>query len=778
MSFFLRQVNNVLNQLDDRVGTVAEEARILGSRESDDETVNDSGDDIEIDDNPDTEESNPFDDEIDFGDELSDEDEANEELNSNAASNEIQQNVGYEDIDVATTIINSDEDPFAEIPLAELQPDINQLAVEASSSSSISPAARNENDVDSVALCEKDGQSQMTEGYSDDSYEKIDNLLSTKDKRLQLHTMTNPIATTEPILKPPPSFTVSNQKLNDQQKEVILELKAALSTANSEISKMRKVNTSLERKLELSQAEVIKLQKQYNSLEKNLDVAEREIQAHLDELEQAGKTMEQERNDFKLEREELLEDHEEEMQKCKEVYEQRLLAKKENYENKIIALQERLTHEAQTRNDEQDEISVELESALSREKETLQKLIDLHGEKSNLESTVTKMELQQDALQKQVLMLSESSQTAVKAQLDAESKLDIISESHKRQIQQRQLRESELERMVADLGTALTVAQQDAANAIAMSTSKKNESQNAHDGSSLTSLQQKYDIMHEELESTKLQLSITTSQLTAIQKELEEVTKEQVKESAFVQNQIHDYEDKLQKLNEVNQKLELTVRDLGTTSKSGGMADTGLTQLTTQDSNSSDARIRALTHDLEQSRRKITSLSDQLIRQQGLSEQVKSEVIALKGRLQAATARADVAERQLADGGSLGDNISELESGRYSRQSTTTRRLKGGKNRFNQLPTRSMRKAIGLRQTALPGWQQQVGKTLDSIDAWMIETGGILRHEPLMRFAFGMYLCAIHIWCFVLVTFHTVEAERHDLSHIRGPLLKVAIKEH
>ena len=46
----------------------------------------------------------------------------------------------------------------------------------------------------------------------------------------------------------------------------------------------------------------------------------------------------------------------------------------------------------------------------------------------------------------------------------------------------------------------------------------------------------------------------------------------------------------------------------------------------------------------------------------------------------------------------------------------------------------------------------------------MLETGLILKQEPMARLGLLAYALLLHFWCFALVCFHTVESEHGDLD--------------
>ena len=166
---------------------------------------------------------------------------------------------------------------------------------------------------------------------------------------------------------------------------------------------------------------------------------------------------------------------------------------------------------------------------------------------------------------------------------------------------------------------------------------------------------------------------------------------------------------------------------------------------------------------LRKSQAQVKDLSDQLLRQQSTLDSSRADVLALKGRLQAALQRVDTAEQEAqrnqaavldVEHGSNGSSASSWATmGRGAR-----RRKRGG---------RTMRSALGIRASASPLTVQLV-QTIDAVDLWLLETSLILKQEPLARLGLLVYSVILHLWCFGLVVFHTVQAEHGDLDALRA----------
>jgi hypothetical protein len=518
----------------------------------------------------------------------------------------------------------------------------------------------------------------------------------------------------------------------------------------------RSNNTSSKRML----AELQRTQKLTVTLQAQLDAANVEIEAQHKELQNAAKTLQVDRERADEEREDLLDEHEDEITRLKQSYDQQLEIQKKTCDAELLQVTARLQHEQDLRVREGGDWTKELEEALQRERDGLQRLNSIQMEKSMFDAKVSKLETQHDALQKRVVFLNESAEAAAVAARQAEEKLDEAVSSHKRQLAQRQAREAELERTVAELGSVLTRARQAPGHNNAPSSSS-----DAPKGE--YSRDERFILVKEELETVQTQLVLERQRTQALQDEIEEIAKERTSELRFSKEQNRAYDQQIEELRAQVAHLESQIR----TSNQGTNQNFNL-------EDSDDAFVASLQRELSNAKQNIASVSDQLVHQQFLSEQAKSEVLALRGRLQSATMRADEAERSLTrvDTDLDGDSrLYEIEAGGYYAGSKARRRIKrdaGFRNttygsRYRILSTRSVSAALGLRGT---GNQQihQIAMTLDALDSWMLETTDILRHEPLVRIGLVTYFLVVHMWCFGLVFFHTMASEHGDLGALKG----------
>jgi hypothetical protein len=446
------------------------------------------------------------------------------------------------------------------------------------------------------------------------------------------------------------------------------------------------------------------LQQQNALFQKELNAARTELQAQQKELLQAADRMQHDRTHQKEELDLLEEEHEEELTHLTSDFQQQLTQQKQDYEKQLQDLRELLQTEAQKRQEEGGDWTKELQDTLVRERNGLKELNVIKEEKLSLQNQIVHLQTQLSACQKQVTSLQATANTATERELKAEEKLDIALSQHKRQVQQRQERETLLEQRIAEMGAALAAQ---------------------HPKAPPT----QPELPQVLLLADESKLALVTQQCEALQHELAELSRERAAEAVAFQERQHEHETGIQTLNAHIQRLEVSL--LRETTKKNAMT-TPLEDPQT---------IQTLTDELHQVKRQVSAASEQLMRQKTLVDATKTEIVTLKGRLESATLRAETAENALV--------------------STPRRRVRGRPS----LPSRTLRNTLGM-QVAHGSVGTQIAMTIDALDTWMLETGTILRHEPLARLGFAAYLGLMHLWCFALVFFHAVQSEHGDLGNL------------
>ena len=522
-----------------------------------------------------------------------------------------------------------------------------------------------------------------------------------------------------------------------------------VSAPRSQTSTVSASKANQRRSDERLQKENQKLLKENSTLKAQLEAAQAEVIAQQKELEQAADRLDEDRQLADEEREDLMDEHEEALKSLKESYEARLELQKDEYESRLNDTNQKLVTETKMRVQEGGDMTEELENALQREREALHQVDKLETEKDRLERAQMQMKEEAESLENQIKSLTESSQAAVERERQAEERLDAANEVHKRALANRKARESELERTVAELGAAL------ASKGSSKSQSIREEKSSISSREDATVPKSAYEMVLEELESTKGQLTLSNQRCDALQTELTILSNERTEQARISQAKQHEHDQKVVELTTKISRLENSARTF------------------TQDTRAIESETtRQLTRDLDKARRQIASLSDQLLRQQGMTESSKSEVLALRGRLSSATAKLEAAEA----GG--GGRLVELESGGvgYNPNShASQRRVKMGRG----VPRggRTIRSALGLQRTDNSALDQ-VAQTVDALDLWMMETGNIMKHEPLARLGLLLYLVIVHLWCFGLVFFHGLESERADLGTLTSRRAVLGVAHH
>eukprot|EP00934_Nitzschia_sp_Nitz4_P007798 Nitzschia sp. Nitz4//scaffold9_size221794//219273//221945//NITZ4_001390-RA/size221794-processed-gene-0.356-mRNA-1//-1//CDS//3329561133//7788//frame0 len=501
------------------------------------------------------------------------------------------------------------------------------------------------------------------------------------------------------------------------------------------------VNAS-QSQLQTKQTQIQALQKQMQAMESKLEVANAEIHAQSEELRRAGERMEKDRVRAQEERQDLMDDQEDEIDQIQANHQAELDQLRNQYESQMAELTQQLEKEETLRRVEGGDLSQELQDALQRERDALKQLNQVKLESSNLQSTITKLQNQQSNLQTKLDTALASVQTATEREREADDKLDAALSLHARQLSQRQAREAELEQTILELGSALTVARQKTVPAAPKASSNDEQE---------LALSDKYTAVVDELETLKVQYQMETQRREALQEELNDISKERTEELSTAQAKQRQYDRRVA-------DLESTVARLHQQQK----------EQVQEKASEEDRRSAAeLGQELRNTQQEVERLSSQLLRQQQLAENSKSEVLALKGRLQAATTRAEQAEQSLYSSQTSSvpstptNRLYQMEAGNATIPSSARRRIKGGAARGK---TRSIRVALQLHPGQTNPFMEQVAITLDALDSFMVETGAFMRHEPLARLAFLLYLMTLHLWSFALVVFHTTEQPHGDFG--------------
>ena len=325
---------------------------------------------------------------------------------------------------------------------------------------------------------------------------------------------------------------------------------------------------------------------------------------------------------------------------------------------------------------------------------------------------ISTLQEQQDRVQSRLDSISHTADNAMMREREAEEKLDLALTMHARQIAQRQAREAELERTIADLSSSL-----------ATSSSLSNEGDSAAGAGNMSALKAQVYSLEEEVETYKTRLESEQQRVAIMQQELRDMSKERTLEVTAHRSKQHQFDRQVAELSLQISKLQSSLREaqrgaVASLEKSSGGVDPA-------------TNVMELTHEL--------------VRNQEKMGQMGSELSTLRNRLQVATARAEKAETDLAKLGSI-DVESGPESGNYQGIGAGMRRRKKEDT--------SIRAAINLQNSRNENIER-VGKVIDGLDRFSVDTGKYLRHNPLARGGFILYLVVLHLWTFVVLFFHT-----------------------
>jgi hypothetical protein len=573
----------------------------------------------------------------------------------------------------------------------------------------------------------------------------------------------------------PTTSTAQKQQASSSQPRNTHALPTSISNPQSEIQRLQQTIAQLkarhgkelvEQSNRLQQKHAQQLAKQttlqqqiIQDLQHQLKQTQDELQAQQDELLQAAQDIQDERDSLKEERLEFLQDQHDDRQEWQTQHEETLRKQTMQYLQQIQDLQATIQQLQVDAQESKNTANQTLQATLAREQALLKKLEQVEALQNtgtrDLENSQNSIQQLQERVAEQ-LRLRQQSEERERA---LESKLDQILEQHQHQASQRQARETELEQTIHQLGAALT-RQQQQQQQTAESTSGGEET------SESSNWKDKYERVKEEMDTMQTQFQLSEQRSKALEKELLDVHQERSMELTQTQERQQQQDAVVTELTARLNRTEVALREhKASTSTAATSAGGGGAQTT-------DGTLQRVMREAEHAKQQVSSLSDQLIRQQGLYESTRSEVLALKGRLQAATARADAAELQL---------VSELEHGNEGPYGPTPsklrRRVKGGNRYGRGYVGRTMRAALGWRIAHPGSWQEQVARTVDAFDSWLLDTGDVLKSEPLARVAFVGYLTLLHIWCLALVSFHAIQSEHADLGslkHRSASLAKVA----
>ena len=483
-------------------------------------------------------------------------------------------------------------------------------------------------------------------------------------------------ATTSTSVKPPPS----------KQKAPPLQPKAPETP-------VFKQDPRLHQQLREAQKESRTLRRHVVSLNSQLETAEAEVQAQREELERAAERMEKDRMRSKQERDAERARNAAEIDVLKKNHERAQSEAKRQADALLDETRKQLKEQEHKRMQEGGNWNKELEDVIAREQETLQKLVMLEDEKGTLLSQISTLQAQQEALGSRLESLTQTADSAMAREREADVRLDETLTLHARQIGQRNAREAELEKTVAELGAALVAAR-----------GKSSVDQKPGDSTSQNSPGR--ESLETEIEVVRTQLAHERQRTEALQQQFQEMTKERTDEAAVVTSRQLQFD---RKVAEMSQEISHLKRQA---------------QQAKESRNSFHSNMPSSSDDANQ----IKSLSEEVLRQRETAIGYNSEISALKSRLKVALARAEQAEAAATENVShASDPSRDIERG-----GSGVARRRGARTKKSPL----MKEVFQLDSFQSPG-SQRLGKSLDVLDDFLAKSGTVLRYNPLARFFFS-----------------------------------------
>mmetsp|Transcript_19606 Transcript_19606/g.32118 ORF Transcript_19606/g.32118 Transcript_19606/m.32118 type:complete len:759 (+) Transcript_19606:173-2449(+) len=512
-----------------------------------------------------------------------------------------------------------------------------------------------------------------------------------------------------------------------------------------------------------SMKELRKLRRHVLQLNADLESSEREIEAQRQELDRAASRMERDRSRHKQEKESHDASHKAEIAALTAAHERALQQLKDSNETAMQDMEARVARAEQQRAKEGGERDAELADALERERDAIATASRLQEEKTTINERIATLTTEISRLETRLEHATSQMELASERERNAEEQLDKALTLHAKQLGVRQKRESELEQTVADLGAALVVAKnkvEAGMKAGVINAAEKIISSEDED------LKARLQDSEDEIETLRAQLSLERQRCSTLHHELQDLSKEHSDELSGAHARQRQYERKISDLTTTVAKLESSTRSIrSTVHDSLEDVDLSVEKYTSSADLQHPGDEKKETDHLK---KQIASLSEKIFEQQSKIDHSRAEVSTMKNRLQAAVRRADAAEKSLEDAnqrlimmdapsnagialsGTVSSTDEEMGTKPHRRRDPTRR----GFQRRSQVE--SIRSALGLHHGRLPagGCQEGMAQLLDTVDTISIDLGGHFRHSPISRLAFIGYLFILHMWAFFLIVYH------------------------
>ena len=527
-----------------------------------------------------------------------------------------------------------------------------------------------------------------------------------------------------------PSTLVSNlsKKLQSQSRKI-----------NKNNEEQMSVPTTVNNQLKSSEKEIRKLRRHIVDLNTQLESIEVEMTAQSTELTRAAQRMERDRSRHKEALANMQNDHEEAIHNMQAKFQSELEQVNVAHSTEIRKLTIKLQEAEITRAQEGGTYQEDLQGAIEREQQVLQKYIFIQEEKSTLENQIRSLETQLSSLNSAHKSLKMVSDTATEREREAEDKLDAAFSLHAKQIGIRMSREQELERTIADLTAALVLSKQMHENEQTKDSNKSDIDSNLNhlesdqniviESSEKDSSHVPAEDLRNQLETIKVQFDIEKLKTHTLQQELQEISKERTEEEAIYLAQQRKNERQMNDvqaiITQLQARLKLQLGEDANESKDELSEDIGTLR-------SNNNRYKKESQKLQ---KQVAFLTEQSMKEQSKSEKYKSEVSTLNNRLRQAIQRAEHAEKQLTTidlEAGIKDQVYRMDINPtvslYGKNSSHTGKVtKFQKKRRNKKShVLTMREALQLND--MGGMDTNIkkrtlGNVIDCVDQWCMEIG-------------------------------------------------------
>ncbi len=528
------------------------------------------------------------------------------------------------------------------------------------------------------------------------------------------------------------SQTTKSLLPQQNQQQQILE-KEQITSLKNQLQQQKQINEQTKKEAAEAHKETRKLRRTVVKINAELDSAENELDAQRTELERAAVRMEKERQRYKEDKERMDKSHKEDLKAVMEEHKVSIDAMVTSHAAQMVDMEERIKRAEEARAKEGGDMSIELAEAADREREMVKKVISLEEERSTLKSQIASLNTQLNASQSRAESLQEAAEIASEQEREADDRLDAALSLHARQIAQRQAREAELERTVADIAAALVVARQREAQLANNGVTKESSDQ----FDDVNFLKEKLKSTEDEIELFKAQIMLERQKSETLQKELEEVSNERTQELSSNLARQKQYDRRVSDLSSEITQLQSKLRSLD---HNGSIEKT----IDGDEENKASHHFQAKENEYK---KQISSLSEDLLRVRGRLENSSTEVQTLRNRLRAALNRAEIAEKEAKTASTI-----VIDHGAYDVERGP---LMAHKRRFGSRSRKSASiRSILKLDSASNETQEAIGGMIDSLDIALTKALNYLRMDPFGRMFFILYLGFLHLWTFCLLAFH------------------------